>query len=119
MYSVELIAIERTIMLGKLKSKLGILAAKSLLNAYDTDELDAGKRIISIIAGAYIFQRGIKAISKHPFIGVQEALLGGILLYNGAVGINKKIIRKPKDPSDFRSNQIQGNDPDSPVPAFV
>lgn len=106
-------------MFGKLKNKLGIIAAKSLLSAYDTDELDAGKRIVSIIAGAYIFQRGIKAITTHPFIGIQEALLGGILLYNGAVGANKKIIRKPTELSDVRRNQIQGNDPDSAVPAFV
>ncbi|SHE61145.1 hypothetical protein [Pedobacter caeni] len=106
-------------MFGILKNKLGIIAAKSLLSAYDTEELDAGKRIVSIIAGAYIFQRGIRAISKHPFIGIQETLLGGILLYNGAVGINKKIIRKPTELSDIRRNQIQGNDPDSPVPAFV
>lgn len=106
-------------MFGLLKNKLGIIAAKSLLSAYDTEELDAGKRLVSIIAGAYIFQRGIRAISKHPFIGIQEALLGGMLLYNGAVGINKKIIKKPTELSDIRRNQIQGNDPDSAVPAFV
>lgn len=106
-------------MFGILKNKLGIIAAKSLLSAYDTEELDAGKRIVSILAGAYIFQRGIRALSKHPFLGVQEAVLGGILLYNGAVGINKKIIRKPTELSDIRRNQIQGNDPDSAVPAFV
>lgn len=106
-------------MFGILKNKLGIIAAKSLLSAYDTEELDAGKRIVSILAGAYIFQRGVRALTKHPFIGIQEALLGGILLYNGAVGINKKIIKKPTDLSDMRKNQIQGNDPDSAVPAFV
>ncbi|WP_316821992.1 hypothetical protein [Pedobacter gandavensis] len=102
-----------------LKNKIGILAATSMLSAYDTEELDAGKRFIAILAGAYIFSKGIKAIKKHPLIGIQEAVLGGVLLYTGAVGINKKIIKKPREHSDIRRNQIQGNDPRSSVPAFV
>lgn len=95
------------------------MAALSLLKSYETEELEAGKRIVSLIAGVYMVQRGIRCISKHPFLGIQETLLGGVLLYNGAVGINKRITRKPVEASDIRRNQIQGNDPDSAVPAFV
>ncbi|MBB2147886.1 hypothetical protein [Pedobacter gandavensis] len=102
-----------------LKNKVRIIAATSLLSAYDTEELDAGKRFIAILAGAYIFQKGVRAISKHPVVGIQEAVLGGILLYTGTVGIHKKIVRKPTDHADIRRNQIQGNDPRSAVPAFV
>lgn len=102
-----------------IKNKVRIIAATSLLSAYDTEELDAGKRFVAILAGAYIFQKGIRTISKHPVIGIQEALLGGILLYNGTVGIHKKIVKRPRELSDIRKNQIQGNDPRSAVPAFV
>ncbi|ALL06467.1 hypothetical protein AQ505_13755 [Pedobacter sp. PACM 27299] len=102
-----------------IKNKVRIIAATSLLSTYDTEELDAGKRFVAILAGAYIFQKGIRTISKHPIIGIQEAVLGGILLYNGTVGIHKKIVKKPRELSDIRKNQIQGNDPRSAVPAFV
>jgi len=106
-------------MFKTIKNKIGSMAALSLLKSYETDELDAGKRIVSVIAGVYMLQRGIRCIRKHPLLGVQETLLGGVLLYNGAIGINKKITRRPKELSDVRRNQIQGNDPDSAVPAFV
>lgn len=105
-------------MLELLKHKLAIFTGKALL--FDTNEvkeLELGKRIASIVAGAYIFQKGIRNIHKSPVISLQEVILGGFLLYNGSTGIDA-LKRKPKEPADVRRNQIQGNDPDS-VPAFV
>lgn len=106
-------------MFTKLKDKAAIAIGSSLLKGYETEELNAGKRLISIIAGAYILQKGIRAITKRPITGFEEIALGGILLYSAASGLHKKIIKKPAKPSDVRKNQIQGNDPRAEVPAFV
>ncbi|WP_276091522.1 hypothetical protein [Pedobacter sp. JY14-1] len=106
-------------MFTKLKDKAALAIGSSLLTKYDTEELNAGKRLISIIAGAYILQKGIRAILKRPMTGFEEIALGTILLYSAASGLDKKITRRPEKPSDFHSNQIQGNDPRAEVPAFV
>ncbi|WP_432712293.1 hypothetical protein [Pedobacter sp.] len=106
-------------MLLKLRHQLHILSGKFLLNLDDARELDAGKRIISLLAGVYIFQKGMKIVTKSPVIAMQEILLGSFLLYNGATGINLLArINKPREIAEMRKNQIQGNDPDA-VPAFV
>lgn len=105
-------------MLQTLKHKVTIFTGKVLLNINDAREIDAGKRLISIIAGAYIFQRGLRIAPKSPILAFQEVLLGGFLLYNGATGVNLLNFRKPRELADMRKNQIQGNDPDAD-PAFV
>ncbi|MET3113819.1 putative membrane protein [Pedobacter sp. CG_S7] len=105
-------------MFQNLKHKLTIVTGNALININDAREMDAGKRLISIIVGAYIFQRGIKLAFHSPVMGIQELLIGGFLLYNGATGINTLARIKPKEISQIRKNQIQGNDPDS-IPAFI
>lgn len=106
-------------MFGKIKERLTLSVINSSLVGYEAKELDTGKRLISVIAGVYILQKGIRNIRKHPFVAVEEVALGSILLYNAASGLNKKIVKKPTEISDVRRNQIQGNDPRSDVPAFV
>ena len=105
-------------MLQTLKHKLAMLSGKLVLNLNDAREMDAGKRLISIIAGAYIFQRGLRVATKSPVIALQEVLLGCFLLYNGATGVNLMNYKRPKELADMRRNQIQGNDPDA-IPIFV
>ena len=106
-------------MFTKIKDKATIGIANSLLSGYKAEDLNAGKRIISIIAGAYILQKGFRILRKRPLIAFEEIALGSILLYNAASGLNKRITRTPVEPADVRRNQIQGNDPSSDVPAFV
>lgn len=106
-------------MFRKLTHNITILAAKKWLDNYNSGEISTGKRLITIIAGAYIFQNGLKNLYKHPIIGLQEATLGGYLLYDAVKGIKDGYDRKPKEVYQMRKNQIQGNDPNSPVPAFV
>lgn len=106
-------------MLKKVKERFTLSIINAVLNDYETQELHAGKRIVSIIAGIYIFQKGVRSITKTPFIAIEEVALGGVLLYNAFSGLHGKIVRKPIDPADIRKNQIQGNDPNSTVPAFV
>jgi len=105
--------------LGKITHNVTILAAKKIIDSYDSDDLSPGKRLLSIIAGAYIFQNGVKNIFKHPIIAIQEVTLGGYLLYDAVKGIKDGYNRKPSNEYQIRKNQIQGNDPNSPVPAFV
>jgi len=106
-------------MLNKITHNLTILAARKILNTNNAENLSTAKRLVSIIAGAYIFQRGVKCFYKHPIIGIQEAFLGGFLMYDAVKSIKDTYPMKPTDPSEVRRNQIQGNDPNSPVPAFV
>jgi hypothetical protein len=106
-------------MFTRLKDKATLAIGSSLLTRYQTEELNAGKRLISVIAGAYILQKGIRSITKRPLTGFEEIALGSILLYSAASGLHKKITKKPAKPSDVRKNQIQGNDPRADVPAFV
>ncbi|TDQ11668.1 hypothetical protein [Pedobacter metabolipauper] len=105
-------------MLRKFKDNLALTFVSSLLSAYETEELESGRRLISTIAGVYFVQKGIRDMGKNPVNGIQKLVLGGILLYTSASDLNKKITKKPKELSDIRKNQIQGNDPRS-VPEFV
>ena len=105
-------------MFNSLRDKLTLSFVNSIFNSYETGELDSGKRLVSSIAGVYLLQKAIKDIPQHPYKAVQKFALSGLLLYAAASGLNKKFIKKPKELSDMRRNQIQGNDPHS-VPAFV
>ncbi|RYZ80363.1 MAG: hypothetical protein EOP04_26015 [Proteobacteria bacterium] len=106
-------------MFRTIKDKIAIKAAKSFLGAYETHEIQPTKRFLSIVASVYIIQSGIKDLHKHPVYSIQKFILAGALICSAAIDLNKRIIRKPRESSDIRKNQIQGNDPNSPVPAFV
>lgn len=101
------------------KDKFTISIFDSLLANYRTEELSAGKRLVSVIAGIYMLQKGIRTVGRRTVRGIEEITLGSILLYSAASGLHKKIVKKPIEASDMRKNQIQGNDPRSDVPAFV
>jgi len=106
-------------MFQKIKDNIAVNMATSFLGAYETNEIQPAKRFLSIIASVYIIQSGIKDLPKHPVYSVQKFILAGALIYSAAIDLNKRIIKKPTESSDIRRNQIQGNDPSSPVPAFV
>jgi len=106
-------------MLNKITHHLTVLAAKKLLETNQSENISTAKSVISIVAGAYIFQRGIRNIIKHPVISLQETLLGAYLIHEALKSIREIYPDKPKEVSQVRKNQIQGNDPNSAVPAFV
>lgn len=106
-------------MFGKITRNITILAAKKLLSDNSTGIQGTGKRLLTIVAGAYLFQSGIRNLVKHPVIAFQETTLGAYLLYDAVKGIQEGINRQPKEEYEMRKNQIQGNDPNSAVPAFV
>jgi hypothetical protein len=106
-------------MFSIINRNLTLSAARKLIdNNNNQDTLSTAKRIISLISGAYIFQRGIRNIYTHPLISAQEIALGGFLVFDAITGIANTYPKKPTDPSQIRKNQIQGNDP-STTPAFV
>lgn len=106
-------------MFSKITHNLTVLAARKMLQTNKAENLGTAKRLVSVIAGAYIFQRGIKALVKHPVLGIQEVLLGGFLIYDAVNDIRETYPNKPTEASQVRKNQIQGNDPNSAAPAFV
>jgi hypothetical protein len=106
-------------MFSKTTHNLTVSAAKRLLDTNRTDTVSTAKRLLSMLAGAYIFQRGIKTVTKHPITSIQESLLGIFLIYDAINGIKETYPKKPTEISQIRRNQIQGNDPKSATPAFV
>jgi hypothetical protein len=106
-------------MLNNLKHMIALTAGKKLLNSTDTYELSTGKRVISVLVGGFIFRRGLLNVTKSPIIAIQELALGGLLLYNGATGINKLSYKPQNRVSSVRLNQIQGNSPKASVPEFI
>jgi len=106
-------------MLSKISHNITISAAKRLLETNKKETLSTAKRLLSIAAGAYILQRGIRSVARHPVTSIQEAILGIFLIYDAVHTIKETYPQQPKEPSQIRRNQIQGNDPSSAVPAFV
>jgi uncharacterized membrane protein len=44
------------------------------------------ERLLSIAGGALIAYKGLKQLKQHPVIAIEEAMVGGMLLYRGATG---------------------------------
>jgi len=116
MFSIN---INRNRMFSKITHNLTVLAAKKLLETNQTEHLDGAKCFLSVAAGIYILQRGIRNLHKHPLISIQETFLGGFLVYDALKTIKNLYPKQPTEISQVRKNQIQGNDPDSLTPAFV
>jgi hypothetical protein len=106
-------------MFSNIKHMIALTAGKKLLNSSDSYELSTGKRVVCILAGAFILRRGLIHFTKRPIISIQEVALGGLLIYNGATGVNKLNSKPVSKVSGVRLNQIQGNDPNSRVPEFI
>lgn len=105
-------------MFTNVKHMLALAAGKKLLNSSDSYELSTGKRVVCILAGAFILSRGLKHITKKPIISIQEIALGGLLLYNGATGVNK--LNKPTNRlADVHSTELQWRDPATSFPQII
>ena len=90
-----------------------------------TDEspnIDQGERTFSVLAGAYIFYKGLKNLGKHPFLGLHGAAAGGFLIYRGVTGvcpIYKKLGKDTTDPQAINiTEQIIVNAPRAAVYEF-
>lgn len=64
------------------------------------ENIDQGERAISILAGSYLFYKGLTKLTKHPLIGLQGAAAGALLLYRGATGVCPIYKQLGKDTTD-------------------
>lgn len=70
------------------------------------ENIDKGERIISLLAGSWLLYNSLKKIGKHPFIGLQGAAAGGLMLYRGATGICPVYKQMNKDTTDPQAINI-------------
>lgn len=73
------------------------------------ENIDKGERIISLLAGSWLLYNSLKKIGKHPFIGLQGAAAGGLMLYRGATGICPVYKQMNKDTTDPQAINITEN----------
>ena len=83
-----------------IKDKLSDTLKVPLLQENPDANVNMPERILSILVGTYITYKGIKQIFKNPMIGLQESVVGGILLYRGATGVCPIYSRLGKDSTD-------------------
>ena len=73
-------------MVDTLKNNLKNILEGSLLKEHDALNVNTPERIVSVLAGAFLAYKSISTITKHPFLGLQEALVSGLLVYRGVSG---------------------------------
>lgn len=109
-------------MLESITQKLTGSLTGSLLSVNDHANVNTPERILSILAGAVISYKGLSQFTKHPIIALQEAMVGGILLYRGATGICPIYSKLGKDSTDTQAINISErfivNKPRAEVYAF-
>ncbi|WP_423148236.1 SRPBCC family protein [Rubrolithibacter danxiaensis] len=93
-------------MLDTTVNKITDTLNNSFLNSNQNINVNPTERILSIAAGSFIFYKGLSQIIKHPLIAVQEALVGGFLLYRGATGHCPAYSRLGKDTTDLEAIRI-------------
>lgn len=87
-------------MLETITQKLTDAVKGPLLQENENANVNMPERILSLVAGAVITYKGVSQITKHPIIALQEAMVGGILLYRGATGYCPVYSRLGKDSTD-------------------
>ncbi|HUH32841.1 MAG TPA: SRPBCC family protein [Daejeonella sp.] len=93
-------------MLESITHKLTDAVKGQLLQENENVNVNMPERILSILAGAVITYKGLKQITNHPVIALQEAMVGGILLYRGATGVCPIYSRLGKDSTDTQAINI-------------
>ena len=64
------------------------------------ENIDKGERILSVLAGGWLLYKSLKKIGRHPFLALQGAAAGGLMLYRGATGICPVYQQLGKDTTD-------------------
>lgn len=93
-------------MLEIITTKVNESLKGSFIEPGNMENVNTTERILSIAAGSFILYKGIKQIFKHPFIGLQEAAVGGVLLYRGATGFCPVYNKIGKDSTDLQPIRI-------------
>ncbi|NEU07100.1 DUF2892 domain-containing protein [Flavihumibacter sp. R14] len=87
-------------MLESITRKLTDAVKGPLLPQNENANVNTPERLLSILAGAVITYKGLSQIGRHPLIALQEAMVGGVLLYRGATGVCPIYSRLGKDSTD-------------------
>jgi uncharacterized membrane protein len=103
---IHLIPQQQNAMLNKAKRAITIVAAKKLLYTNEPETLSTAKRILSVAAGAYIIQRGLKTMFKSPIISIQETFFGGLLIYNAVKSSEAATERRKKQYRQSAAHQM-------------
>lgn len=72
----------------------------------DSPNIDDGERALSLATGVYLLYRGLKSLRKHPFLALQGAALGGLMVYRGATGVCPVYKSLGKDTTDPQAINI-------------
>ncbi|MFZ4263249.1 YgaP family membrane protein [Sphingobacterium sp. HJSM2_6] len=64
--------------LDKLKSRMA--------EACQDGNVGSSERILSVVAGGFIFAMGVKSVVKNPLTAFSGLTLGGALIYRGVTG---------------------------------
>ncbi|WP_158795486.1 SRPBCC family protein [Pedobacter sp. L105] len=88
-----------------------ILSGLKQLNFSKSEDqnIDAGERMLSLASGTYLLYKGLKNIGSHPFLGLQGAATGCLLLYRGATGVCPVYRMIGKDTTDPQAINITEN----------
>jgi len=93
-------------MLETITTKVNESLKGSFIEPGNMENVNTTERILSIAAGSFILYKGIKQLFKHPFLGLQEAAVGGVLLYRGATGFCPIYNKIGKDSTDLQAIRI-------------
>jgi len=70
------------------------------LSTTGKENIDQGERVVSLLAGTWLLYKSLKKIGRHPFLGIQGAAAGGLMLYRGATGVCPVYKHLGKDTTD-------------------
>jgi uncharacterized membrane protein len=87
-------------MLESITQRLTDAVKGPLLQENENANVNMPERILSLLAGAVITYKGVSQMTNHPLIALQEAMVGGLLLYRGATGVCPVYSRLGKDSTD-------------------
>lgn len=85
---------------GNLADKFGALKVPFPTNEHTN--VNTTERALSIASGSLIFYKALTNIAKHPIIAIQEAAVGGYLIYRGATGYCPLYAKLDKDSTDVQ-----------------
>jgi len=92
----------------KVKHQLDLPSIQENLSSVEAENpnVDLPERILSVLGGIFLTYKSLKMLRKHPFIGIQEAIAGGLLIYRGTTGYCPVYGALDKDGTDPRALNI-------------
>lgn len=92
----------------KLTDKLNVSSIREDIGSIQSEKpnVDLTERLLSVLGGVYLTYKSLKTLKKHPVIGIQEAIAGGVLIYRGATGFCPVYNALDRDGTDLAALNI-------------